>query len=231
MLHGFRGITDRTDFWLTGARFVWHRKGKSGPWISNEIPPESNKLSGTAALRNGVLFVVRNELVSPPDPEDSQYQSDTMHFQADAKWQEVTSKAGPFVALEVISSPDSAYLRTHRGRVLKADRNAIEDLHAPGFCEALTATSEGKVLACIVRDGIFLYDREWEKLYEYPLPPDEGEHRVHVTERDGVVAFATGERSEIVNWTTNKRVWSGTTGVWISYEGKLKRVSIPGVGE
>ena len=44
VLVGFRGITQGTDFWLTGARFVWHRNGKPDSWIAREIPPETYRL-------------------------------------------------------------------------------------------------------------------------------------------------------------------------------------------
>ena len=146
------------------------------------------------------------------------------------------SKAGPFVALEVTSSPDAAYLRTYRGRVLRADRNTIEDLHAPGICEALTTTSSAKALASIVGKGIFLYDHEWKKLFEYPYSrDDEGKHRAHLAERSGDVALATNRVCNDRDWTNpldrEKNRWSGTTGVWISYEGTLKRVSIPGLND
>jgi hypothetical protein len=120
------------------------------------------------------------------------------------------------------------FVRGEKGDLLRVEQNKVTPVEIPAPCEAISSTSQGKLIASFRGAGIFVLEKTWIKLFDYPYPDSEGEHRAYLAENNGIVAFATAAVPQLKR-KNNKEEWyyTGTDALWVSEGDRLVRVNIP----
>jgi hypothetical protein len=221
ILKGFRGSSNKENFWLEGASRAWRWDNKNSGWIE-EPTLSSGALIRILPMQQRLLFVMRHETLDFLVKSNT-FVSDNIQYFTD-KWLEVPNSSGRnFFAEQTITWNDTAYIRTRNGDILRITESEVSVLNAPGFCEAITFTSTGSLLASIRNFGIYEYTGKWNRRFEYPLREGD-EHWAYLAEANGQVAFATSSMPKLTK--DYKPTYTGTTGLWFSPGDKLKRVKI-----
>ncbi len=222
ILKGFRGSSNKHDFWLEGANRTWRWDNKNNSWIEETRIPTDGSLVRILPMQQRILFVQRHETLDFL-VKSSTFKSDNIQYFTD-KWLEIPNSSGKnFLTEQAISSNDVAYIRTRNGEILRVTASEVSALNTPGFCEAITFTSTGSLLASIRNFGIYEYSGKWLRRFEYPLQEND-EHWAYLAEANGQVAFATSSMSKLTK--DYKPTHIGTTGIWLSSGNKLQRVKI-----
>jgi hypothetical protein len=155
---------------------------------------------------------------------------DTIHC-FEAGFPAITNLTGASFNIEqVVPAGTNAYLRTYYGNVLKMESDQISLLKAPGFCEALTATTAGKLLASFNNFGIYEFSDQWHQIYDTPFTTRLsgrwkplaggrttrlGQRWVHLAEDDGKIAIAFERHpNERINSTDS--VYDIFASLWVS---------------
>jgi hypothetical protein len=222
ILEGVTCFSDSKYFRLVTAGHIW-RLTESGEWQIEPQPP-AVKYSGTvgfASLGRGNLYIVRIDLCPLPPCEYGAY------------WYESESW-GPPLPLQiyrfrgVIVTSEGVFVRGEKGDLLRVEQNKVTPVEIPAPCEAISSTSQGKLIASFRGAGIFVLEKTWIKLFDYPYPDSEGEHRAYLAENNGIVAFATAAVPQLKR-KNNKEEWyyTGTDALWVSEGDRLVRVNIP----
>jgi hypothetical protein len=222
ILKGFRGSGNKEYFWLEGAHRTWRWDNKNDAWIEETRLPSDGSLVRILPMQKRLLFVQRHEILDFL-VKSSTFKSDNIHYFTD-KWLEVPNSTGKnFFTEQAISLNDTAYIRTRNGEILCVTESGVSALNTPGFCEAITFTSAGSLLASIRNFGIYEYTGKWHRRFEYPLQEND-EHWAYLAEANGQVAFATSSMPKLTK--DYKPSYTGTTGFWFSSDNKLNRIKI-----
>jgi hypothetical protein len=218
MLQGFVGVSDTDSFRLIGAGAVW-QWGTSGEWVLDPAPP-AEKFSAVVAFgRAGTrtVNIVRKGICALRPCNYLAY------WRENERWLEpVTIPTGQ--TRDTISSKDGVFLRGGGGELFRLDVTAAILLKTPGPCEAITLTSDGKLLASFRGAGIYEFSSGWIKLLDDPYTQTEGEHWAYLAESNGSVALGTASVPHLKPGTDNQWSYSGTDALWVSQDKKLVRV-------
>ena len=110
------------------------------------------------------------------------------------------------------------------GEILRIDSSEVTKLDCPGFCEALTVTSTGTLLACFCNLGVYELRDDWKLLFKYPRPSTNGDNWVYLAEDNGVIAMATHPIPKLIN---DKFVYNSFAGLWLFSGTELTKVDFP----
>jgi hypothetical protein len=218
ILSGFVGISNNQNFWLIGGGHVWRWHDKTKSWKLEPIPP-AGKWSGTmgvAPLSKGLLYIVREEVGVLPLAKYSAY------LYTAGQWERIP--LGTFGFRQVLTIENTAFIHTREGDLLTVTDQTVNKVIIPGTCEAIATTSTGRLLGVFRDKGIYVYNKKWIKLFDYPYSNIEGEHRAYLAEYDAEVAYAT--TSELESISQGKRTYSGTVALWISSGNTLRRADL-----
>jgi hypothetical protein len=119
------------------------------------------------------------------------------------------------------------FVRGEKGDLLRVGQNKVTPVEIPAPCEAINSTSQGKLIASFRGAGIFILEKSWVKLLDYPYPKSEGEHRAYLAESNGMVAFATTAVPQL-RLKEHKEEWyyTGTDALWVSESNQFVRVNL-----
>ena len=219
-LEGFVGISDKSHFYLIGAGNVW-QWSDAGGWLI-EPQPSAEKFSdvvGFADFGTLQLYIVRSGACALPPCNYAAYWYDAGQWHAPLRVP--ISRVSQVVAVS-----QGAFVRGSNGELLGIDVKTVTLMDIPGPCEAITRTSDGKLLASFRGSGIFVLDKGWLKLLDDPYNASEGEHWAYLSENNGVIAFATTSVPQLKQGTDNQWYFSGTDALWVSENKKLARVKL-----
>ena len=220
VLSSFRGYSDETRFWIEGAGSFWSWDRQNREWAGEDRP--LGGLRGIAPAGDGLYA-----LISPRKPEVGKPDDVEFHVRRDASWEKITTIVWNGVIMRLVGTATGGYLLTHHRNLVRFDRQGIKTVTQPGVCEAMTATSEGYLLASFVGKGLFEHrGDQWILKCPYPYDEKEGKHWAFITESKGRIAFATGEESKVVDWDKGTQTWSGTSAVWVLKGNVLERVRL-----
>ena len=129
----------------------------------------------------------------------------------------------------VAVTSDAMYVRAWDGRIFALTPQEVEVVTAPGLCDALARTSDGRLLASFIGHGVYLFGNgRWALRAQWPYGSDEGEHHAYLAEESGEIAYAT---KSVPHMKRSKEVqavpewsWSGTDALWLLRNGRLERV-------
>jgi hypothetical protein len=213
ILAGFTGISGLTAFWLIGGGHVWRYDAKGTSWIPELEPPapQYSAIRAVAPSSNSMLYIVRE---GP---------SDYAVYNREQNWiKRNLSEKMDFGG--IVTNREGTYVRAEDGRLFFIGSGIIEVVKIPGFCEAITRTSTGKILASFIDRGIFLLDNgEWNLQVPYPYGKEEGEHWAFLAESNGQIAYGT---SCVPHLKADKITYSGSVALWVQLGKTLDRVSI-----
>jgi hypothetical protein len=220
LLTGFRGTSTPRGFLLEGAGNVWrwdvHRQRWSeemgrAVFIKDGRRGELHRFlmvgdDRFAVVRYGRLF---------PDYEHGM--GDTVHRFASNAWSEVTNRVGKsFFVAQAASTGEHGYLRTRDGDVLQVDVESVVAISTPGFCEALTVSAGGKLMAAFRRLGVYEFNGHWTQLF--PLVDSlDGHSWVSLAGVGTEVAVAAAPMSK----------HGPAAGLWVFDGTKIRRVEFP----
>ena len=128
----------------------------------------------------------------------------------------------------VASTGSAIYARGEHGMLYRLEPGGAVEIATPAPCEAIAATTSGKLLASFRDAGIHALDgTSWIKLFDAPYAPFEGEHWAYLAELDGRVAFATGSQRRLRSAGKGKEPLALVTGrdaLWVSRGRELVHV-------
>jgi hypothetical protein len=126
----------------------------------------------------------------------SDFQSDTVEVR-DPEWRVIPQPGIRFLAgyptRSVVATPGAMYIRTEKGEILRATSHGLENVPAPGACDAMTATTKGELLGSFGDRGVAVLREQWVHLFDRPDSAEWkawGFREVSVSEHDGVIAWA-----------------------------------------
>jgi hypothetical protein len=213
-LRGFVGVSDDSDFWLKVGDNVW-RWNHHGAWEKENVPGTA-VLINFAPLKGRRLYVVRN------DPFlNSDQGSDVILSREGDQWREVPRQEGLKLSTAGVAvSGGRAFLMTEEGTLFLITPSDINPIEAPGYCEAITTTTQGTLLASFRDKGIYEFTGSWHQEFPSPYTSDQGEHWAYLAESDGRVAFAISAKPQgLINKT-----YAGQTSLWLSNGPDLKQI-------
>lgn len=220
LLEGFTGVSDASHFRLIGAGHIW-KWSDSGTWSIEPQPPagESSDVVGFANVGRLLLFVVRMGVCPLPPCTHAAYWQDA------GQWRTPLPLSIGRVR-QVAMTSHGAFVRGDKGELVRVEAGKATSMDIPGPCEAITRTSDGKLLASFRGAGIFVLEKSWVKLFDDPYTASEGEHWAYLAESKGLVAFATASVPHLKPGTDNQWYFSGTDALWISEGKRLLRVEL-----
>lgn len=213
-------MSDATGFRLIGGGghvWIWNPPDR---WIMETSPsaPEFSTAVGVAFSRGREARIVRLGLcvVQP-----CQY---AFYWQSDNGWSQ--GRNVPVARLrDVLGTVGGIFARSDKGELVRLDDNGAVLLQTPGKCDAIARTSADKLIASFVGAGVFTLTPEgWTKALDSPYGPSEGEHRAHLAEKDGVIAYATTAMPSRLS--DGKWEYTGSTALWVSEGGNWVRIDV-----
>ena len=222
MLTGFAGVSSPSTFWMVGGGGV-ARADADGRWTTEPQPPMPRfaAVTGIAPIGSDLLYIVNEEGAA------LQYRP-LRYVAYDRSRQWARTELGLIKFRDVVAAGESAYVRAEEGTLLSVAKGVVSTVTTPGFCEAITRTTAGELLAVFKDRGFFVYaDGQWMKKAEYPYDASEGEHIAYLAAGDGNIAYATARVPHIAASASAATQWtySGTDALWVLDGQKFRRIS------
>jgi hypothetical protein len=229
---GFHSFSSGKDFYLVGRGGIWRWSSSERVWKS-QITPPIPQLSGVADafFADGKIFsVVRNEpfhgLVS-----EEEYESDSVHY-FDGEWHTVPNRTGKnFFLMSVSGAGERGYGCTESHNVVEITREAVSEIQGLPACERVLASPDAAIF--YTREGFLMWEKgpAWLKVAPPPAAGPEPEHPLAFAVKGRTVAYAINsivdkQRSDR---KSNRFEFTRETRLWISDQGALRAVVIPGV--
>ena len=233
---GVLGVSSSSAFWLVRAGRAWAwTRNKPGRWIEEALPPPPKDPRGSSALLKALIptqdrayFVVRDQ----NEPANvmrgvadtlgwyGRLAGDSIYYSTNKSWNCVSNTATKFFTLETVATLDKGYLRTTAGDLFEVSALGVSKLEAPGFCQALASTANGRVLAVFRGQGIFQLDGRWRRLLGIPFSDTGGNYLVLLAGQEGRVALALHPLPKLVGTAAT---YISEPGLWVSDAGEWKR--------
>jgi hypothetical protein len=220
MLLGFRGYSNRSEFWMVCGRNLWSLVNSR--WVDCPSPPAREAIAALIPFKDTLVAVSRNEPFTEWEKSlESNERFDAIYKFANAAWAELLVDGFRFHAKDVVSSESRAFILTRTGEILELSSDLkLSRLQVPGPSEAICVTSKGFLVSSVPGLGIYEYDKDWVRICRYPFGPDEGKHEAFVTEAAGAVILATNSITRLDKPST------GTTSLWFSKDSHLEKIAV-----
>lgn len=216
-LGGFKAAANDKDFWLAGGSTVWLWQPQGAAWQALALPPGRSEFEAVQ-VQGGPQgpIVVRGAGELFGGCKDAK----VLVGRADGTWTEYGF--GDLCTRDFVVLGDAIYVRRGDGRLTRNRAGVMQDLMAPGRVEAITRSSDDRLIVSVTDGGIFVFGTgTWQKLFDAPYPKGVGEQWVQLAEHDGKVALATVQKP------LSGDGYSGVDGLWISSGAEMVRVTLP----
>ena len=214
ILSGFECVSTSTGFWLVGGGYAWLWESDNQKWKLEPIPP-AQKYSGIVSLAPttyGLIYIVREGVGSFINKNEY-----SAYIQNGDTWNHTT--LGEFIFADALNIEGTIYISSEAGELMKLENMLIQKLETPGKCQAITKTTDNKLLAVFKDKGIFILNDKWDKLFNYPCESIKGTQWVYLAENKGEIALS------IILPTNPSFGRRHKSALWISINGKLSRIN------
>lgn len=232
---GFQGFSISGSFWVQGAGQAWRWVPDSNNWepvqmpdVTCEIENKQNSVASgcfasIAPSRDRFRIIVHSAISGrdygrTPTNAPKPFPDHVLSLEGN-NWHEVLpeTREGLYTK-RVLVGDEFAYIQTHKDLLFRLASERIELIDSLGKIEALTVSSNGRLIVSFQNKGIFEFGESWVKLFDSPYISDEDLH-VAITESQGSIALS-------IQTNTLKKDSDRPPRLWISREGELTELPI-----
>lgn len=179
ILSGFRGVSNKNNFWLQGGGIAWRWNKKENKFIVEELP-SSGYFESVLPVKGKFGVIMRKEYLSdllfrPFEDKPTVDNSDFLYIREGDSWKAIKNSINKyFYARDITVGSENSYILTEHGEILEVNEEEIRSLEVSGHAEAITITSTGNILISVHNQGIYEYvDKKWQKRFDCPYPNNE----------------------------------------------------------
>jgi hypothetical protein len=221
VLEGFSIAPTESEPRLLGSGSIWQLE-KPGTWKPQPTPqtPELSSIRGYVRLPDSELLLVRAGMCLRASCKLE------AHRLANGTWQQRIPLPIGSVA-QTAQVGKVTYARSTKGELVEITANVASLTAIPGFCEAITVTSSGRLLASFRDRGVFEFDGvTWAKRFDSPYTHFEGEHWVYLAEEAGSIALATASVPNLKPGSTSEWFYTGTDALWFTQGEQFRPIEL-----
>lgn len=160
--------------WMLAGGSLWRGASEPPQWQLFSLPQpqltgdRADEPLGMLSIDGAPGLIVRNESLAFLVRDGQDFNSDTVLRYEDG-WKPISSpKDYKFLTERWTSASGAGYICTRTGDLLQVRTAGVRRLDAPGRCETVTTSSDGKLLTSLRRTGVYEFQDSWIMRSKHP---------------------------------------------------------------